>query len=97
MKICAAMWNNINFYLGRRGFHDVFGDELIEWPIAKKNKNHIIKTFVLWDAPQLIKLINMNHNMYLSSWKHLGQKWWWTKLGLKFPQNNEVGQNMHLK
>jgi len=64
---------------------------------CQKKKNHSIKTFVLWDAPQLIKLINMNHSMYLSAWKSLGQKWWWTKLGLKFPQNNDVGQSVHSK
>ncbi len=27
-----------DFYLGRRGFHDVFGHELIKWPIAKQKK-----------------------------------------------------------
>ncbi len=39
-------------------------------PLQKKT----IKTFVLWDAPQLIKLININHNKYLGSWKSSGQK-----------------------
>ncbi len=34
----------------------------------------IIKTFMFWDPPQLIKLIHMNHNKYLSSCKILGQK-----------------------
>jgi hypothetical protein len=28
----------------------------------------------IWDAPQLIELINMNHNKYLSSSKSLSQK-----------------------
>ncbi len=28
----------------------------------------------IWDAPQLIELINMNHNKYLSSRKSLSQK-----------------------
>jgi hypothetical protein len=37
-------------------------------------KKETIKTFVYWDAPQLIKLINMNHNKYLSSCKSLDQK-----------------------
>jgi len=43
-------------------FHNFFGEK-------KKKKKKTIKTFVLWDAPQLIKLINMNHNKYLSSCK----------------------------
>jgi hypothetical protein len=34
----------------------------------------IIKTFVLWDASQLIKLININHNKHLGSRKSSGQK-----------------------
>jgi len=46
-------------------------------------KKETIKTFVHWDAPQLFKLINMNHNKYMSSCKSLDQKWWWTKLGTK--------------
>jgi hypothetical protein len=25
----------------------------------------------------------MNQNKYLSSYKSLGQEWWWTKLGIK--------------
>jgi hypothetical protein len=33
----------------------------IGWAMAHC-KRKTIKTFVLWDAPQLIKLINMNHN-----------------------------------
>jgi hypothetical protein len=41
---------------------------------CKKKKKKIIKEFVLWDAPQLIKLINMNHNKYLSFCKSLDQK-----------------------
>jgi hypothetical protein len=30
-------------------------------------KKKIIKTIVLWDAPQLIKLMNVNHNKYVGS------------------------------
>jgi hypothetical protein len=60
------MW----FLLGEGGFHNVFGDRPTKWLIAKKT----IKTFVLWDAAQLIKLININHNKYLGSWKSSGQK-----------------------
>jgi len=44
-------------------------------PLQKK-----IKTFMFWGAPQLI---NLNQNKYLSSYKSLGQEWWWTKLGIK--------------
>jgi hypothetical protein len=33
-----------------------------------------LKTCVLWDAPQPIKLSNMNHNKYPSSFKSLGKK-----------------------
>jgi hypothetical protein len=40
-------------------------------PLQKKKT---IKTFVLWDAPQLIKLITINHNKYLGSWKSSSQK-----------------------
>jgi hypothetical protein len=32
------------------------------------------KTFVLWDSSQLIKLLNMKHNMYPSSCKSLSKK-----------------------
>jgi hypothetical protein len=43
-----------DFYLGRGGFCNVFSNRPTKWPIAK---NEIIKTFVFYDAPQLIKLI----------------------------------------
>jgi len=36
------------------GFHKVFGDRPTKWSYCK---NNIIKIFMLWDAPQLIKLI----------------------------------------
>jgi hypothetical protein len=42
---------------GRGDFHNVFGNRPTEWPIAKekrKKERKTIKTFVLWDAPQLI-------------------------------------------
>jgi hypothetical protein len=49
------MW----FLLGKGvGFYKFFGGRPTKWPIAKK--------IMLWDAPQLIKLINMNHNKYLA-------------------------------
>jgi len=38
-------------------------------------KKKTIKTIVLWDAPQLIKLINMDGNKCLSPCKSLGKKW----------------------
>jgi hypothetical protein len=39
---------------GGRQIHNVFGDGPTKWTIGKKIT---IKTFVLWDASQLIKLI----------------------------------------
>jgi len=70
------MW----FLLGEGGFHNVFGDRPTKWPAATKKT---IKTFVLWDAPQLIKLININHNKHLGSWKSSAKKCSWTKLRIK--------------
>jgi hypothetical protein len=54
---------NCDFYLGKVGDFIVFvviGQP--KGPIAKQKKT--IKTFVLWDTPQLISIINMNHNKY---------------------------------
>jgi hypothetical protein len=36
------------------GFYKVFGDRPTKWSYCK---NNIIKIVMLWDAPQLIKLI----------------------------------------
>ncbi len=36
-----------------------------KWPIAKNLK----EIFVFWDAPQSIKLINLDHNKYPSSYE----------------------------
>ncbi len=55
---------------GVRGLHNVFGDGPTKWPNARKKT---IKTIMLWDAPQLIKLINMNDNKCLSPCKSLGK------------------------
>jgi hypothetical protein len=66
----------------RGGFHYFLVIGQPNGPL-KNNLKKTIKTFVLWDASQLIKLINMNHNTYLSSCKSLCQKWWWTKLGIQ--------------
>jgi len=38
---------------------------------------------MLWDTWQSIQLINMNFNKYPISCKVQGQKWWWTKVGIK--------------
>jgi hypothetical protein len=64
--------------------------------LLKKNQNKI-KTFVFWDAAQLIYSINMNHNKYLSSCKILGQKWWWTKFQINVIFKQWGGQNVHSK
>ncbi len=51
-------------YLRRGEFHKFL---VIGQPNNKMA--HCKKTFVLWDAPQLIKWIKVNHNKYLSSCK----------------------------
>ncbi len=61
--------NRYDFFFSMGGFHNAFGYRPTKWLIAKKKK---IKTFVFWNAPQLI---NMIHNKYLSSCKRLGRKW----------------------
>jgi hypothetical protein len=40
---------------------------VIGQPNGPLQKKKTIKTFVLWDLPQLFKLININHNKYLGS------------------------------
>jgi hypothetical protein len=45
-----------------------------------------------WDALQLMKLINTNHNPHPNSCKRVSQKWWWTKLGMK---NHAWGMGQH--
>jgi hypothetical protein len=40
---------------------------VIGQPNDPLQKEKTIKTFVLWDAPQLIQLIIINHNKYLGS------------------------------
>ncbi len=57
------------------GFHNIFGDGQTKWPIATKEKKSPIQKFVLWDAPQQIKLVSKNHYKYLSSYKNSDQKW----------------------
>jgi hypothetical protein len=39
-------------------------------PLQKEKRKSPIQTFVLWDAPQQIKLIGINHHKYLSSYKN---------------------------
>jgi len=61
-------------------FQNGFGDVSIKVAHYKKN----FKTFVFWDAPQSIKLINLNHNKYplwnvMKAW---AKNWWWPKLGI---------------
>ncbi len=58
------------------GFHNAFGDGQTKWSIAKKGKKSPIQTFVVWDAPQQIKLISINQHKYLSSYKNWDQKGW---------------------
>jgi len=62
--------------VGGGGFHNTFGDEPIGVTHRPPKEKPLIflKIFVLWDAPQPIKLTNMNHNKYPSSCKSLGQK-----------------------
>lgn len=69
-----------DFYLGEGDFIMFFYNGLTKWPIAKIYIH--IKRFMLWHESQLNKLIDMNHNKYLSSCKSLGQKWWRTRLGI---------------
>jgi len=59
---------------GGRKFHNTFGDEPIgvDHCPPKEKPFKTLKTFVFWDAPQPIKLTNMNHNKYPSSFT--GQK-----------------------
>ncbi len=55
----------------------------------------IIKTFVLLDAPQPIKLPNMNHNKYLGSWKKLRPKMMMNKVKnivIPLPFRNILGE-----
>jgi hypothetical protein len=65
------MWNMCNFYLGGGGGGDAqnWKNKLVmdwpKWPITKQKKREI----ELWDALQIIKLINMSHNRYPSSCK----------------------------
>jgi hypothetical protein len=40
---------------------------VIGQPNGPLQQKKTIKTFVLWDATQIIKLININHNKYLGS------------------------------
>jgi hypothetical protein len=42
-------------------------------PLQPKKKKKPIKTFVLQDSSQIIKLINMNHNKYLNSCSNLSK------------------------
>ncbi len=60
-------------------------------------KKKIIKTFVLWDEPQLIKLININHNKYLGSWKSSGQKMIINKVKNKSPTQAMKWDKMCIK
>ncbi len=63
--------NKCDVYLGKGDFIMFL---VIGQPNGPLQKKKTIKTFVLWDAPQLIKLININHKKYLGSWKSSGQK-----------------------
>jgi hypothetical protein len=60
---------NMWFLLGEGGISKKFANGPTKWSIPKFLKNQNI-----WDAPQLIELINMNHNKYLRSSKRLSQK-----------------------
>ncbi len=53
-------------------FQNVFGVGSIKVTGCRK-KN--LEKFVLWDAVELINLINMNHKKYPRSCKSLDQKW----------------------
>ncbi len=68
VKLCKSV-------LGEEGgVQDVFGDGPMKVDHCKK----ALWNICAWDAPQLIKLITMNHNKYPSSFESLGKKWWWT-------------------
>ncbi len=56
---CKTIKKNVISIWGRGGFHIVFGDKVTKMGHCERKT---IKTFVFWDAPQLTKLINMNHN-----------------------------------
>jgi hypothetical protein len=57
-----------------------------KWPIAKR--------FVFWDATQSIKLINLIHNKYPSSYESLGKELVMTKVRNESPTKTmSVGQN----
>jgi hypothetical protein len=73
MDFCGQVLKieNVISTWGGVAFHNFLVIGQLDGPLQKK----IIKTFMLWDPPQLIKLIHMNHNKYLNSCKILGQKW----------------------
>jgi hypothetical protein len=54
-----------NFYLRKGEFHKFLVISQLNNKMA-----HCRKQIVLWDAPQLIEWIKMNHNKYLSSCKN---------------------------
>jgi hypothetical protein len=89
-KTLTTLVITCSFHLGEGGWISkvsncflVIGES--KCPIA------INKQIELWDAPQVIKLINMNHNRHSSSCKSLGQKCSWKKLGLKILLKQWVG------
>jgi len=64
-----------------------------KWPIAKNNN----LTFVFWDAPQSIELINLNHNKYPSSYESLGKELVMTKVWNENRTQTMRQDKMHFK
>ncbi len=84
-----------HFYFGGQGakFQNVFGDGSIK----VTHCNLFYKTFVFWDAPQSIKLINLNHNKYPSSYESLGKELVMTKVRNENPTQTMRHDKMHFK
>jgi hypothetical protein len=82
-----------HFYFGGQGakFENVFGDGSIKVGHCKK----IFKTFVFRDAPQSIKLINLNNNKYPSSYESLGKELVMTKVRNENPAQTMRQDKMH--
>jgi hypothetical protein len=55
------------------------------------------KTFVFWDGPQSIKLINLNHNKYPSSYESLDKELVMTKVQNENPTQTMRQDKMHFK
>jgi hypothetical protein len=72
MVIHGCVYNNV-----KKGFLLWEGGNFIMFLVIGQPNDSLqkkaIKTFVCWDAWQLIKLINVNHIKYLSSCKGQGK------------------------